>query len=311
MSATRVAVVDLGSNSTRLLIADVAQDGTIAEIDRRSTVTQLGQGVDRTGVLSDEAILRVFAALEEYRKAIDDHGADVTIGVLTSAVRDAANGQEFTAAVREHFGIAARTIPGEEEAQLTYLGATSEAHAEGGSGASDDPVAVIDIGGGSTEIVVGAGRDLRFHVSTQVGVVRHGERHLHTDPPTAAELAALRADAARTFAEHVRDDLHPAAGIAVAGTATQTAAILDSTHISRDDAERLLARLAALPLAERRQTPGLDPARAPTIVAGIAILLEAMDALGLPAVEASDHDILRGAALQHTTFQKSPPHFSG
>ena len=291
---TRVAVVDLGSNSTRLLVAELHPGGAIDELERRSTVTRLGQGVDATGRLADEAMERVYAVLGEYRAAAA--GAPM-IGVLTSAVRDAANGEAFTKTVRERFGIAARTIPGEEEARLTFLGATSEEPAE-------MPTAVIDIGGGSTEFVVGAADGLRFHHSTQVGVVRHSERHLHGDPPPAAQLAALREDAAATFACEIPAGLGVTRAIAVAGTATQTAAILGARVLERPALDELLARLASVPLEERRTTPGLDPDRAPTIVAGVAILLEAMAAVGCERVEASDHDILRGAALEHTTFLK-------
>src|SRR4051794_29768094 len=291
----RVAVVDIGSNSTRLLIADLGDDGSITEVERESVVTRLGEGVDTSGRLADAAIERVYAVLTDYRRRIDDAGAPTTVGVLTSATRDAANGEEFTRTVRERFGIAARAIPGEEEARLTYLGATSTED-------SDEPTVVIDIGGGSTEFVIGAGDKLLFHTSTQVGVVRHTERHLHDDPPTADQLPALRQDAAETFAAELPSG-HPAQrAIAVAGTATQTAAILETTTLERQALEDLLQRLASVPLERRRATPGLDPARAPTIVAGLAILLEGLRALGLHAAEASDHDILRGAALQHTDF---------
>ena len=296
----RVAVVDLGSNSTRLLIADLHGDGTIEELARRSIVTRLGQGVDASGELAQEAMERVYAVLAEYRTVIDEHEAPIAVGVLTSAVRDAANGDEFTAAVRDRFHIAARTIPGEEEARLTYIGATSERQ-------STRPTAVIDIGGGSTEVVVGVGDELRFHASTQVGVVRHTERHLPDDPPTPEQVAALRADAATTFAAELPRDLGAAEGIAVAGTATQTAAMLGSTVLAHDEVEGLLTRLAAMPLDRRREVPGLDPDRAPTIVAGLAVLLEAMRALGLGTVEASDHDILRGAAREHTSFLPTRP----
>jgi exopolyphosphatase / guanosine-5'-triphosphate,3'-diphosphate pyrophosphatase len=295
MVSTRVAVVDLGSNSTRLLVADVGADGGIAELERRSVVTRLGQGVETTGRLADDAMQRVRDVLAEYREAMTALDATVAVGVLTSAVRDAANGAAFTEEIRTSFGIAARTIPGEEEARLPYLGATSERD-------DDEPTAVIDIGGGSTEIVVGCRGGLRFHVSTQVGVVRHSERHLRDDPPTPAQLRALREDAGRTFAEQVPGDLGAVAAVAVAGTATQSAAMLDTPDLARDDLDGLLGRLAALPLCARRRVPGLDPARAATIVAGVAILLEAMGALGLDAVEVSDHDVLRGAALEHTAF---------
>jgi len=298
----RVAVVDLGSNSTRLLIADVGADGTITERERRSTVTRLGQEVDTSGRLADEAMERVFVVLAEYQDAIETHEADVSVGVLTSAVRDAANGAGFTHAVRNRFGIAARAIPGEEEARLTFLGATSERSDPG-------PVAVIDIGGGSTELVTGDEEVLRFHVSTQVGVVRHTERHLHYDPPSGVQLQELREDVAGTFAAHVPKDLGVSAAVAVAGTATQSAAMLGTDTLTQDDLEGLLERLAALPLDARRSVPGLDPDRAPTVVAGVAILLEALIAIGLESAEASDHDILRGVALQHTAFLAPPPQF--
>lgn len=300
--STRVAVVDLGSNATRLLIADVAADGTLTERERRSTVTRLGDRVEAAGRLRADAMERVHATLAEYRAAIDAHGAEVALGVLTSAVRDAANGAAFAAAVRDRFGIAARTIPGEEEARLTYLGATS-------GRPQDRPVAVVDVGGGSTEFVVGAGSALRFHVSTQVGVVRHGERHLHSDPPAAEEIAALREDAAATFAAHVPADLGAVAAMAVGGTATQSAAMLGRPDLPAGALEELLAALAARTLEQRRGFPGLDPARAPTIVAGVALLVESLAALGLDHAEATDQDILRGVALEHTAFLGRHPQF--
>jgi exopolyphosphatase/guanosine-5'-triphosphate,3'-diphosphate pyrophosphatase len=298
---TRVAVVDLGSNSTRLLVADVEGD-RVTELERRSIVTRLGEGVERTGELAPEAIERVHAVLAEYRQAADELGAEHTVGVLTSAVRDAANGARFTAEIRERFGVDARAIPGEEEAQLTYRGATS-------GRATDTPIAVIDIGGGSTELIVGRGEQPDFHVSTQVGVVRHSERHLHDDPPAPEQLQELRADAAETFATALAQAPRPDQGVAVAGTATQSGAILQTDTLERAALEDLLRRLASVPLEERTSTPGLDPARAPTIVAGVAILLEAMQALGLDAVAVSDQDILIGVALQHSAFQVRHPQF--
>jgi exopolyphosphatase/guanosine-5'-triphosphate,3'-diphosphate pyrophosphatase len=306
VTPVRVAVVDMGSNSTRLLVADVGDDGTVTELERESIVTRLGQGVDSTGALAEEAEQRVYAALEGYRSQIERLGAEVTVGVLTSAVRDASNGEEFAQTVRDRFGIAARAIPGDEEARLSYLGAT-------GGQAPGHPTLVIDIGGGSTELIVGDAGEMSFHVSTQVGVVRHTERHLHSDPPTAAQLAALREDAAATFAAAIPEDVRsaPERGIAVAGTATQCAAIVLGAYdrarvqghvLERAGLEDLLARLAALPLEQRREVPGLDPERAPTIVAGAAILLEATATFGLERVEVSENDILRGAALGYTAF---------
>jgi exopolyphosphatase/guanosine-5'-triphosphate,3'-diphosphate pyrophosphatase len=302
----RVAVVDIGTNSTRLLVADV-EDGRVTELERRTTITRLGQGVDRTGSLAPEAMERVFAALEAYREAVDAHGgADRTVGVLTSAVRDAANGAQFTQVVRERFGVDARTIPGAEEARLTFLGATSErATADG-----DAPVVVIDIGGGSTEFVVGTGGEVRFFTSTQAGVVRMSERHVEHDPPREDELTAIAADARDVFAAGLPPEARAevAGAIAVAGTATSLAAIdqdlepydparVHGHRLSRATIDRLARRLAAMTETQRRDVRGLHPDRAPTIVAGALLLGEALDAFGLEATEVSEHDILRGAAL--------------
>jgi exopolyphosphatase/guanosine-5'-triphosphate,3'-diphosphate pyrophosphatase len=301
----RVAVVDIGTNSTRLLIADVTA-GVIAERVRETAVTRLGDGVDATGRLGDEPQRRVLAVLERYAGAIAAADCAEAVAVMTSAVRDAANGAEFAAAVRERSGVPARILTGDQEAAFTFAGATA-AHATGDAIA----LVVIDIGGGSTELVCGAGGRLGFHVSTQVGVVRHSERHIHSDPPAAAELAALAADARGTFAEavpaRVRADTR--AAIAVAGTATSCAAIdleldpydaarVEGHVIGRARLAGLLDRLAALPLAERRAVRGLHPDRAPTIVAGVVVLGVALDAFGLDEVRVSDRDILWGVALE-------------
>jgi exopolyphosphatase / guanosine-5'-triphosphate,3'-diphosphate pyrophosphatase len=220
-------------------------------------------------------------------------------------VRDAANGAAFSTAVRERFGLEGRTLSGDEEAAATYAGATA-------ARSPDDPteLVVIDIGGGSTELVCGGGGRLGFHVSAQIGVVRHTERHLASDPPQSAELDALAADVAAGIAavapEAVRERTQ--AAVAVAGTATSCAAIdlalerYDTTKVeghvlSRAKLDALLERLAALPLAERRKVRGLHPDRAPTIVAGVVILSRVLDAFGLTEVEISDRDILWGVAL--------------
>jgi exopolyphosphatase/guanosine-5'-triphosphate,3'-diphosphate pyrophosphatase len=300
---TRVAVVDIGSNSTRLLVAEVDADHTVSELDRRSIVTRLGEGVDATGALGDEPRERVYAALEEYAAAIEEYGATATTAVMTSAVRDASNGGEFATAVRERYGLEGRTLSGDEEAQLTFRGATAARTAEPG-----ERLLVIDIGGGSTELVVGERGDVAFHVSTQVGVVRHSERHLHSDPPTRAELAALAGDAGPALAGAVpeRERAAVTAAVAVAGTATQCAGIdlgyapddVEGHRLSLPTLEAMLERLAALPLEERREVPGLDPQRAPTIVAGVVVLTRALAAFGLHEVEVSDRDILWGAALE-------------
>ena len=300
----RVAVVDIGTNSTRLLVADVA-DGRVAEVDRRSTVTRLGEGVDATGALGAAPQERVFAVLEQYTRAIDAAGCDARTAVMTSAVRDASNGAPFAATVRERFGLEGRTLSGDEEAQLTFAGATAT-RSPGGP-----PLLVVDIGGGSTELVIGTDDAVAFHVSTQAGVVRHSERHLATDPPAPAELEALRADVRGVVEAAVPASVRAQAGeaVAVAGTATSCAAIdlaLDPYDPSRTEGhvldratlDALLARLAAVPLAERRAVTGLHPDRAPTIVAGVAILLEVLEAFGIRRATVSERDILWGVALR-------------
>jgi exopolyphosphatase/guanosine-5'-triphosphate,3'-diphosphate pyrophosphatase len=300
----RVAVVDIGSNSTRLLIADV-RDGRVTELDRRSVVTRLGEGVDATGRLGDAPQARVRATLDEYGEAIDARHCDVRVAVLTSAVRDAANGAAFTDTVREHYGLDARTLSGDEEARLTYLGATA-----GRDG--DDPTerVVIDIGGGSTELIMGARGEVDFHTSMQAGVVRHTERHLSVDPPRAEELEALAADVRGVLEAAVPAGLRdrPDAAIAVAGTATSAAAIdleldpydpdqVEGHRLSQDRLSEMLSSAAAMPLAERRTLTGLHPDRAPTIVAGLVILTATLRFFGLDATEVSEHDILWGVAL--------------
>jgi exopolyphosphatase/guanosine-5'-triphosphate,3'-diphosphate pyrophosphatase len=302
---TRVAVVDIGTNSTRLLIADVdPATRTVTEVDRRTTVTRLGQGVDHTGVLADEAMARVERALAEYRRAIDDNDVDAVTGVLTSAVRDARNGAAFTDKINDTYNIGARTITGDEEARLTYLGAT-DGRAEG-----DTQRVVIDVGGGSTELVVGHGARVDFHVSTQAGVVRQTERFIRSDPPRPEELQQLQAEAGEIFEQAVPTQTRQQVteGIAVAGTATSCAAILqeldpydpEKVHgfrLLRAKCEMLLPRLAAMTTEQRRHVTGLHSDRAPAIVAGVILLIEAMRCFDLPEVEVSEHDILRGAAL--------------
>jgi exopolyphosphatase / guanosine-5'-triphosphate,3'-diphosphate pyrophosphatase len=303
LAVPRIGVVDLGTNSTRLLVADVA-DGAVTEVDRQTVVTRFGEGVDATGRLSDAAMKRVDDTLGGYRETIDRLGAERVVAVATSAMRDAENGPAFREHVRERFDIDARTISGDEEARLTFRGATAER-------SDTAPTMVIDIGGGSTEYVVGRPRDdPTFHTSARMGAVRHTERFLPSDPPTREELAALSADAGRIVREEVPAEIRDATehGIAVAGTATTLAAIdqeldpydADKVHgyrLGLAACERMLAELASLPLVERREVTGLHPDRAPSIVAGTAILLESIRAFRLEGVEISEADILHGAAL--------------
>jgi exopolyphosphatase/guanosine-5'-triphosphate,3'-diphosphate pyrophosphatase len=293
---SRVAAVDIGTNSTRLLIAEGDEERA-----RASIVTRLGEGVDRSGTLSDAAQQRVLDVLARFRATIEEQRCERAAAAMTSAVRDAANGGEFSARVEQALGFAPRILTGDEEARLTYDGATY---------GRDGEFLVIDIGGGSTELVLGG---TGFHASTQIGVVRHSERHLHSDPPTAAELENLTRDVHEILMAHVPVRLREIRvnAIAVAGTPTQCAAIdlgpdeYDQTRIeghilTASRLRDLLVQTAGLTLAKRREITGLDPERASVIVAGIAILLEVIDCFSLDQVEASEHDILWGLARSTT-----------
>jgi exopolyphosphatase/guanosine-5'-triphosphate,3'-diphosphate pyrophosphatase len=292
-----VAAVDIGSNSTRLLITDGRR-----ALARESIVTRLGEGVEASGRLGEAPMRRVLDVLTTFRAAIEAHGCARAAAVMTSAVRDAANGSEFAARVSGTLGFPASVLSGDEEAKLTYAGATY--------GRPPGEYLVVDIGGGSTEIVFGSG----FHVSTQIGVVRHSERHLHSDPPTASELDALARDVREALVAHVpvRASGDAPRAIAVAGTPTQCAAIdleldpydpaaVEGHILTGQRLRELLDRVASVPLARRSAIRGLDPARASVIVAGIVILLEVVNRFGLDQVEASERDILVGLALSTTT----------
>ena len=326
-----VAVVDIGTNSTRLLIAEVdPSTGSVQELLRRSQVTRLGDGVDASGMLSEAAAARVFSTLDHYRAAIDAHGCVANLAVLTSAVRDAANGADFAARVREGYLLDARVLSGEQEAQLTFLGAMTGRPLEGGTqprgpgqpagpgqagepgmALGDEPTVVIDIGGGSTEFIIGLGRSADFHVSVPAGVLRMSERHIHSDPPTPEELQNLALDVRANFLQWLPPEQRAPVkrGIAVAGTATSAASIdqeLDPYDPERvhgytlllATVEMLLARLADMTEEQRRRVVGLNPDRAPTIVAGMILLSEALRAFELEQVEVSEHGILYGGALK-------------
>jgi exopolyphosphatase / guanosine-5'-triphosphate,3'-diphosphate pyrophosphatase len=295
-----VAVIDVGTNSTRLLVAEV-DAGRVAPLERRSTVTRLGRGVDLSGRLASEAIDDVCAAIGGYLGILEELGAETVDAIATSAVRDADNGSAFIAELRERFALSARVLGGEEEARLTYLGATSES-------LPSEPTLVVDIGGGSTELIVGSGAEISFHDSLQAGVVRHSERRIASDPPTAGELEALATDVRGLIESSVGAGVEARAAIAVAGTPTSLAAVemglepydparVHGHVLALPSIQRMLSRLASVPLAERVAIPGLHPDRAPTIVAGVVILIEAMRAFGLEEVTVSEHDILYGAAL--------------
>jgi exopolyphosphatase / guanosine-5'-triphosphate,3'-diphosphate pyrophosphatase len=302
-AAMRVAVVDIGTNSTRLLIADVAGAG-VEEVERRTTVTNMGRGVDHTGLICSEAVEDVCSVIADYKARYEEMGAERVLAIATSAVRDAANGEAFIAELRERFGLDARLLTGEEEAHLTYLGATAKRPEDG-------PTLVFDIGGGSTELVIGSGSEVGFHVSLQAGTIRQSERHLTSDPPDTHELEDLAADIHNLIERAIAaqpDAGRPVRAIAVAGTPTSLAAIdqelepydpgrVHGYRLGLRRIQRMLSRLSSLPLAERLRVPGLHPGRAPTIVAGTVILVQVMRAFSLQEIEVSELDILHGSAL--------------
>ena len=302
----RIAAVDIGTNSTRLLVAEVdAAAGRVEELTRLTTVTRLGEGVDRNGRLLDAAIDRVAAACRDYRAEIDRLGAERTVAVLTSAVRDAANGEALRELLSERFGFDARTISGEREARLTYLGAGS------GRPAWDGSLLVIDIGGGSTEYVVGNARPDRLprHHADRLGALHRappaerstdsgragglpgrcsrGARRRRSQPrPAPARTTPSPSPARRPRSRRSTSELVP-----------YDRSKVHRYRLSRERCGEILDLLASLPLSERRELAGLHPDRAPTIVAGGVILLESLDAFGLDSVEVSESDILDGAVL--------------
>lgn len=302
----RIAVADLGTNSTRLLVADVGDDGALETLGRRTDVTRLGEGVDANGKLSEDAMERVHDRLAAYAEIAGRLGAQRRVAVATSAVRDAENGAEFAADVRRRHGFKPRVISGSDEARLTFLGATAD------QPPARDPALVFDIGGGSTEYVIGRpGAPPAFHTSTRLGSVRQTERHIRSDPPRPEELASVADAAAEIITAAVPDEERERVtnGIAVAGTATSLAAIdqrlepydarrVHGFELTLAAAERMLAALAAMPVAARREVTGLLPGRAPTIVTGAVILVESLRAFELESVTVSDADILHGTALE-------------
>ncbi len=301
----RRAVVDIGTNSTRLFIADVDDGKVVDVLERRTAITRLGAGVDADGRLSPDAMDRVFSVLDEYRELIDRDGVARSVAVLTSAVRDASNGAEFASTVGARWGLEPHILTGDEEARLTFLGATSERDPD-----DHTPTLVMDIGGGSTELVIGAGREMTFHVSAQAGVVRQTERHLDSDPPRPEELDELAS----------RCPVDP--GVRGAGGAPALGGVGDRGGGDRDlDGLDLPGARPLRPgqgggiRGQRRSVPedprpagGVDAGRAPAGARAPSrprahdhrrrvILLETLALFGLSSFEVSENDILRGAAL--------------
>jgi exopolyphosphatase/guanosine-5'-triphosphate,3'-diphosphate pyrophosphatase len=303
---TRVAAIDCGTNSIRLLIADIEQDGAaLREVDRRMEIVRLGQGVDRTGRLAPEALQRTFSALRDYESAIQKFGAERVRMVATSATRDASNRDEFTDGVRQILGVEPDVATGAEEAALSFTGATAELR----GGTVPAPYIVVDIGGGSTEFVLGTSM-VEAARSVDIGCVRLTERHLHDDPPTEAQVATARSDieaALDVVAETV--PLQQAESlVGLAGSVTTVAAIAlglevyepERIHHSRIPAAQIhdVARgLLGMRRSQRAAIPVMHPGRVDVIGAGALILDVVIHRLGLPEVVVSEHDILDGIAL--------------
>ncbi|MBY8876870.1 Ppx/GppA phosphatase family protein [Actinacidiphila acidipaludis] len=311
--STRVAAVDCGTNSIRLLVADLdPETGELRDLDRRMRIVRLGQGVDRTGRLAPEALERTFAACREYAEVIREHGVPTERirFVATSASRDAENRDDFVRGVVAILGVEPEVISGDQEAEFSFTGATRELTGEHGL---QTPYLVVDIGGGSTEFVLGDG-SVRAARSVDVGCVRMTERHLvHdgavTDPPTPGQVAAMTADIDAALDEAARsvplDEARTLVGLA--GSVTTVAAlalgleVYDSTviHHSRvplEQVRRISARLLAATHAERAAQPVIHEGRVDVIAAGALVLLRVMERVGAKEVVVSEHDILDGIA---------------
>ncbi len=306
---TRVAAIDCGTNSIRLLVADVdPETGELVDLDRRMTIVRLGQGVDRTGRLAPEALERTFAACREYAAVIKEHGAERLRFVATSASRDAENRDEFVRGVLDILGVEPEVVSGDQEAELSFTGATREL-----AGRDDlaTPYLVVDIGGGSTEFVVGDGR-VRAARSVDIGCVRMTERHLVRDgvvldPPGEERIAAVRADieAALDLAEQSVPLGEARTLVGLAGSVTTVSAIAQNlaaydseaihhSRISYDRVREITETLLRSTHAERAAIPSMHPGRVDVIGAGALVLLSIMERIGASEVVVSEHDILDG-----------------
>ncbi|MFR9799180.1 exopolyphosphatase [Streptomyces sp. MS06] len=309
---TRVAAVDCGTNSIRLLVADAdPATGELVDLDRRMTIVRLGQGVDRTGRLAPEALERTFAACREYAAVIKEHGAERLRFVATSASRDAENRDEFVRGVMDILGVEPEVITGDREAEFSFTGATREL---AGADHLPRPYLVVDIGGGSTEFVIGDDR-VRAARSVDVGCVRMTERHLvHggevADPPTAEQVAAMRADIERALdlAEETVPLREARTLVGLAGSVTTVSAIaqdlpaydsarIHHSRVSRARVGEITDRLLRSTHAERAAVPSLHPGRVDVIAAGALVLLSIMERIGAEEVVVSEHDILDGIAF--------------
>ncbi|MEU8522131.1 Ppx/GppA phosphatase family protein [Streptomyces sp. NBC_01216] len=306
---TRVAGIDCGTNSIRLLVADVhPETGELTELDRRMTIVRLGQGVDRTGQLAPEALERTFAACRAYADVIKEFDVERVRFVATSASRDARNRDTFVAGVLDILGVEPEVITGDQEAEFSFTGATGELNGA-------EKYLVVDIGGGSTEFVVG-GRHVEAARSVDIGCVRLTERHVRSDPPAAEEVAAIRADvrAALALAEETVPVTEADILVGLAGSVTTVAAIalgleeydserIHHARISRRQVAEVVDRLLVSTHEQRAAIPVIHPGRVDVIVAGALVLLEIMERTGAREVVVSEHDILDGIA--HFTASQS------
>jgi exopolyphosphatase / guanosine-5'-triphosphate,3'-diphosphate pyrophosphatase len=305
---TRVAALDCGTNSLRLLVADVV-DGRLVDLERRMEIVRLGEGVDRTGRFADAALARTFGVLDEYAAAIASYDVDPICVrlVATSASRDVGNRAEFVAGVRSRIGVEPDVVTGDVEASLSFTGATAELR---GSDGHPQPYLVVDIGGGSTEFARGDDTGLAASRSVDIGCVRMTERHLTGDPPTVEQVTAARADIERALdlaAERVE---LTGVGTLIGVAGTVTTVVMMALGLPGYDAERLhgarasaaqvsevTERLIAMPHAERAQVPGMHPGRVDVIAGGALVLDAVLRRTGAAEVMASEHDILDGIAM--------------
>jgi len=306
---TRVAAIDCGTNSIRLLVADIDVDaGTLRDVDRRMEIVRLGQGVDRTGRFAPDALERTMDACRRYADVVRATGAERVRFVATSASRDVSNRDEFEAGVRGALGVEPEVVTGDEEAALSFAGATREL-----AGSVPEPVLVVDIGGGSTEFVLGS-EAVRAARSVDIGCVRMTERHLHSDPPTASEVAAARADieAAISLAQETVPLEVARTLVGLAGSVTTLAAMaldlpsyqperIHHARVTAVDVRLMSERLLAMNHDARAALPYMHPGRVDVIGAGALVLAAILDRVPVTEVVVSEHDILDGIAWSLVT----------
>jgi exopolyphosphatase / guanosine-5'-triphosphate,3'-diphosphate pyrophosphatase len=302
---TRVAAIDMGTNSTRLLVADVdgrGREAKLVPVERRTRITRLGQGVDRDRTLQPEAIERTLSVLREYRGVIDEVGVERVRATATSAARDASNRDALFDPTERLLGVLPELLAGEAEARLEFLGATAGLTEPG-------PYLVVDVGGGSTELIVGTDEPEAL-CSVDIGCVRLTEQFLHSDPPTAEELSqavSVVRDQLADVGRQLPAARHVPTLVGTAGTVWTLAAIelgvdaarsdlIDHFRLTRAAAEEVFRTLATEPVDQRRHNPGLEPGRVDVIVGGAIVVVSVMRHWGFDSLLVSEADILDGLA---------------